>query len=104
VSCRTRSLVALGLGALAVLGTLTLAYGLVYPSGAQDTKSPVSCAIVGGVFCALMAVFISLAARRRAEKDSERFVAQLALVLGAFFLCVVALGFGIPAFVLGVHD
>ena len=104
MSSRVRSFLALSLGVLAVLGTLTLAYGLVYPSGTRNSKAPLAWALAGGVGCASFAVSLALAAHRRASKESERFFALLALILGAYFLFVMALGFGIPAFVLGVHD
>lgn len=104
MSSRTRSFVALALGTLAVLGTLMLMYGLVYPSGARNSKVPLVWAIAGGTGCALLAVVLSLVAHRRASKESERFFALLALTIAGFFMFVMALGFGIPAFVLGLHD
>ena len=104
MNSRVRSVVALTLGASAVLGTLTLAYGLVYPSGSHFSKAPLAAAIAGGTGCALLALVLALAAHRRASKDSERFFALLAVVLGAYFVFVTALGFGIPALILGVRD
>lgn len=104
MSSRTRSFLALALGTLAVLGTLTLAYGLVYPSGTHNSKAPLAWAIGGGALLSLLALFIGFGARRTARDEPERFFALLAWVLGAFFLFVMTLGFGIPAFVLGVHD
>jgi hypothetical protein len=104
MSSRNRAFAALALGTLAVLGTLTCAYGLVYPSEAQGDKTPIFLAIVGGAIFTLAAVVLGLGAQRRARKESERFFALLAWVVGAYFLFVVALGFGIPALVLGVND
>lgn len=104
MSSPARSFAALSLGTLAVLGTLTLAYGLVYPSGAHGSKAPLAWAIGAGIGAGSLAVLVGLAARRRASTESERFFALLVLALGGYFLFVMALGFGIPAFVLGVHD
>lgn len=104
MNSRTRSVSGLALGTFGVLGTLALAYGLVYPSSAHDEKAPIFAALVGGAVVTLLAALIALAAHRRAVKESERFFALLALILGAFFLFVVACGFGLPALVLGVHD
>lgn len=104
MNSRPRALGGLVLGTVAVLGTLSLAYGLVYPSGARGDKAPIAAAIVGGALAALLAVLLALFAHRGAVKESERFFALLALLVGAFFLFVVAFGFGLPAIVLGVHD
>lgn len=104
MSSRHRSLIALLLSTVAVLGTLLLVYGLVYPSGAHGTKAPLAWAIGAGALGGLVAVFIGLGAGRRASEEPERFFALLAWVLGAFFLFVLSLGFGIPALFLGVHD
>jgi hypothetical protein len=104
MSSRTRSFIALALGTLAVLGTLTLAYGLVYPSGARDDKWPIFWAIFGGAVFTFAAVLLSVTALRRAGAESERFFARIAWMVGAFFLFVMIFGFGIPAFVLGVQD
>jgi len=94
----------LALGSLAVLGTLTLAYGLVYPSGAHETKLPLLLAICGGALVAQFALAFGLRGHRRAEGEPERFFALLTWATAAFFLFVVVFGFGIPAWVLGVHD
>jgi hypothetical protein len=104
MNARVISCAALALGTLAVLGTLTLAYGLVYPSGAHETKLPLVLAICGGAICAQFAVVFGLRSHRRADGEAERFFALLSLATAAFFLFVVVLGFGIPALVLGVHD
>lgn len=104
MNSRVRAFGGLALSTLAVLGTLSLAYGLVYPSRAQGDKAPVVAALIGGALLTLVAGLLALVAYRRAAKESERFFALLALIVGAFFLFVVVCGFGLPALVLGVHD
>jgi hypothetical protein len=101
---RVISCLSLGLGISAVLGTLTLAYGLVYPSGAHETKLPLVLAICGGALAAQLALALGLRSHRRSANESERFFALLTLAIASFFLFVVVFGFGIPAWVLGVHD
>ena len=101
---RAISFLALALGALAVLGSLTLAYGLVYPSGAHETKLPLVAGIAAGALGAQLAAAFALGTYRGARSEAERFFALLALATSAFFLFVVVFGFGIPALVLGVHD
>ena len=101
---RVVSFIALAQGALAVLGSLTLAYGLVYPSGAHDTKLPLVAAIFAGALCAQLAAAFALRSYRGARSEPERFFALLALTTSVFCLFVLVLGFGIPTLVLGVHD
>ena len=104
MSPRTSAFLSLALAIVSVLGTLTLAYGLVYPSGALDTKLPIVLAIFVGVMSGQLAAALALRAHRRANAEPERFFALVALVLGAFFSFVMVLGFGIPVLLLGVHD
>ena len=101
---RVSSFLTLSLGILTVLGTQVLAYGLVYPSGARDSKLPLACALVGGALCAQALTALGLRSYRLAGSESERFFALLAWSMTAFFLFVVVLGFGIPTWVLGLHD
>jgi hypothetical protein len=104
MNSRVASFVALTLGALAALGTLTSAYGLVYPSGSHDTKQPLAWAIFAGALLAQLGLVIGFRSYRGARSESERFFALLALASAAFMLFLVVFGFGIPALVLGVHD
>ena len=104
MNARVVSSVSLALATLAVLGTLALAYGLVYPSGAHETKLPLLLAICGGALCAQLALAFGVRTYRRAGSEPERFFALLALSVAAFSLFVLVFGFGIPAWVLGVHD
>ena len=101
---RAISFASLALSTLAVLGTLTLAYGLVYPSGAHETKLPLTWALFGGALLAQLAAAFAFRTYRLASSESERFFASLALATAAFCLFVLVFGFGIPTLVLGVHD
>jgi len=104
MNSRLISCVSLTLASVAVLGTLSLAYGLVYPSGAHETKLPLALAIVAGAVTAQIAVSFGRRTHRRAASDSERFFAGLVWAAAAFFLFVIVFGFGLPALVVGVHD
>jgi choline-glycine betaine transporter len=104
MNSRAISFGSLALATSAVLGALTLAYGLVYPSGAHDSKLPLAIAIVAGALCAQSAALLGFRTYRRARSEPDRFFALLVLATSAFFLFVVVFGFGIPALVLGVHD
>jgi len=104
MSTRTVTFASLALGSASVLGTLTLVYGLVYPSANAATKLPLLAAIVAGALLAQLAAAFSLRTLRRADTESERFFALLSLVSAVFFSFVIVFGFGIPALVLGVHD
>jgi len=101
---RLVSCMSLSLATVAVLGTLSLAYGLVYPSGAHETKLPLAAAIVCGAVSARLAVAFGRRSHHHAASDSERFFAGLAWAAAAFFLFVIVFGFGLPALVVGVHD
>lgn len=104
MSTRATSSLSLAVATIAALGTLTLAYGLVYPAGGSNSKLPIAAAIAGGALLVAIAGFLALGARRHAAQESEQFLSLLALSLSIFFLFVVVLGLGIPAFVLGAHD
>jgi hypothetical protein len=101
---RTLTFASLALGTASALGTLTLAYGLVYPSAAAGTKLPLAGVIVLGAIVAQAAALFSLRTLRLAKSESERFFALLTLLSAVFFSFVIVFGFGIPALVLGVHD
>ncbi|HKO46127.1 MAG TPA: hypothetical protein VJV79_00300 [Polyangiaceae bacterium] len=104
MSSRMHSVLSISLAAASVLGTLSAAYGLVYPARSYGGKPLVLVAVVGGALLTCGALWLALFAQRRASKDSERFFARLALCLSGFLLFVVVLGFGIPCLLLGAND
>jgi hypothetical protein len=101
---RSTAFFALTVAIVAALGSLSLSYGLVYPSGAHHSKVPIALSILAGALTAAVAGWLSARAHRHAALDSERFVALLAGVISAFFLFVIVFGFAIPALILGPHD
>ncbi len=101
---RSLSFWSLTLSSGAVLGALAASYGLVYPARGQHSKLLLALALLAGAFAACVAGWLSLAARRRAAHESERFLALLGLVLSGFFLFVIVFGFGIPNLLLEAHD
>ncbi|HET7544722.1 MAG TPA: hypothetical protein VFK05_32860 [Polyangiaceae bacterium] len=104
MSTRATASLSLAVATLAALGTLTLAYGLVYPAASSSSKLSIAAAVFGGALLVAVASSLALWARRHAAQESELFLSLLALSLSVFFLFVVVLGLGIPALVLGVHD
>jgi cytochrome c oxidase subunit III len=101
-----RSLASRGmiLGGGAALATQIVSYALVYPAAKWQSKTPVVIALLGGAGVAVVAVMLSVWALRRSRLESERFLSLLAIVLNAFFLFIVLVGFGVPALFLGARD
>ena len=104
MSSRLHSFLSLALGTVAALGTLSAAFGLVYPARGYGSKLPVLAALISGALLTCGALVLGLFAKRRAVQESEHFMARVALSVSGFFLFVVALGFGIPCLLLGAQD
>lgn len=100
---RSRAFLAIVLGAVAALGAQLLCYGLVYPARSQG-KWPILLSLLAGGLLASIAAWLSARAHGNATGKSERFLALLGVVLSAFFLFVVLVGYGIPNLFLGPRD
>jgi vacuolar-type H+-ATPase subunit I/STV1 len=94
----TRPLALLGLvvAGSAVLGSLTSNYALVQLSARIGSRAPVILSTLLGAAGASFAAALSLRALRRSGVQSERFFALLGLVLSAFCLFVILVGYGLP--------
>jgi hypothetical protein len=92
------------LASVAGLFTQGLSYALVYPARAQGSKLIIVLSLVAGGVLTAFAGLLSIQARRRANVESERFLALVGLVLSAFFLFLIAFGFGIPSLVHALRD
>jgi hypothetical protein len=104
MNTRPLALLGLVLGISAVLGSLTLSYGLVHVSARVGTRTPLVLAVALGAAAAALAAVFSLRSARRSASESERFFALLSLVLSAFFLFVIVLGYGLPQLFLRPED
>lgn len=104
MNTRSLTLLALALGVSAVLGSLSLSYGLVYVSARLGDRTPLVLGTLLGAVTAAVAGALSLVAHRRASSRSERFFALLGLALSVFFLFVILLGYGLPQLFLRPED
>ena len=95
---------AIALAGAAAPFTQAVGYALVHPARAQGSKLFVVLSLLAGGLLTAVAGWLSLHARRRSSVDSERFLALIGLALSAFFLFVIAFGFGIPSLVHGLRD
>ena len=106
MTARSLNALALVLGPAAAAGSQLAGYALVHDAAARGGTWVLRLALVVGVIVAASGIAIAahVLRRRRDVVESDRFVAVLAIVVDAFFLFVVLVGFGLPTFLVHPTD
>jgi hypothetical protein len=106
MSPRAVAMTALFFGPVACAGDQLFSYMLAYPAAASGSKTMLH---VLTAVAALVATFGMLLSYRILRRKTEvfpvdRFLALMGVVMNAFFLLVVLVGFGLPKFLLDPTD
>jgi hypothetical protein len=106
MSPRATAVLAIFFGPAACAADQLFSYMLVYPAAAANDKTMLHVLTLVAAVIAAVGIFLSWRVLRRKTEvfEVDRFLALFGMVLNAFFLLVLVVGFGIPKLLLHATD